>query len=97
MPREKTPRTVNLKYPGGMIWVPPVNPANDIRTNRQRDGSRPNSVPAIEGAEADGRRHFLTMESSAGTVDRAGYARRLRLLAATLTKEADRLEDPDGR
>jgi hypothetical protein len=85
MPREKIPYRAVLDYVGSVIWVPPVN-ADTAPIYR-------GSVPAIEAIMADGRRVYVSFEttfSSADTRDR--YIARMRKMAATITAAADRAE-----
>lgn len=97
MSRTKQPRTVLVRYVGGLPWVPPLKPESDIRTARQIDVlQKANKVPAIEAVEADGRTVYVTLEALHGKTDRAGYIAHMRLLAAALAAEADRLDkNPD--
>lgn len=83
MARQKADWKFPIYYVRSLVYTEGVNtPAN---------------VPAIDGRGEDGRRVFLTFDTAQGVPhDAAKVAERMRTLAATLTREADRLDPPAG-
>ena len=85
MPREKTPYRCVLDYVGSLLWVPPVN-ADTAPLYRAM-------VPAIEAIMADGRRVYVSFETTFASADtRERYIARMRTMAATISAAADRAE-----
>lgn len=84
--RTKSPYTGNTGILGSLIWIPP--------RFTERNGMK--GIPAIDATGPDGRRWYITLESSHGPTSREHYIARMRQLARTLLDEAARMEaNPD--